>query len=420
MGFYREKTKDYFLLDTQVENMFINEYMVSAPGEYVKVYLFAQMYTDLGVDFTNEDIAKQLSMDIEDVLKAWTYWEKMGVIKKIRTSQDNPLEYDVQFVLLKDMLYGSHDNASVAIPDPNINTQMANREYRDMFERIEKALGRVISGTEMGEVISWINDFGIEPEFAAFAVEYCAGKRKKTIKYIEAVIRNWISEGHRTIEDIQEHIGRMEGRTAEYRRVFKALGWNRNWTEEEKRIMDQWFDGYGFSVDTVLEACRKTAGISSPNINYINKVLESWAAEGAPPADASDGISGSDIAAYYELLREKDEREAAERRAEVYDKLPQMKDLDDEENRLGAGLSRIVVSDRIDKKEAIAELKEKIENINAQRAFLLTDNGFELDYMDVRYECPNCKDTGMLETGERCPCHREITPQKIKALQKTE
>ena len=33
MGFYKEKTKDYFLLDTQVENMFINEYMVSAPGD---------------------------------------------------------------------------------------------------------------------------------------------------------------------------------------------------------------------------------------------------------------------------------------------------------------------------------------------------------------------------------------------------
>ena len=71
--------------------MFINEYMVSAPGDYVKVYLFAQMYTGLGVEISNEDIAKQLSMDIEDVLKAWTYWEKMGIIRKIRKSQDDPL-----------------------------------------------------------------------------------------------------------------------------------------------------------------------------------------------------------------------------------------------------------------------------------------------------------------------------------------
>ena len=136
--------------------MFINEYMVSAPGDYVKVFLFAQMYTGLGVEISNEDIAKQLSMDIEDVLKAWTYWEKMGVIRKIKTSPENPLQYDVEFALLKDKLYGSHEDAAVTAADTGINNQMANKEFREMFEKIEKSLGRVISGTEMGEVLSWI------------------------------------------------------------------------------------------------------------------------------------------------------------------------------------------------------------------------------------------------------------------------
>ena len=402
-----------------MENMFINEYMVSAPGDYVKVYLFALMYAELEVDFSNEDIAKQLSLDIEDVLKAWTYWEKMGVIKKIRTSSGNPLEYDVEFVLLKDMLYGSHEDGAATTLDQGINTQMASEEYRSMFEKIEKTLGRVISGTEMGEVLSWINDFGIEPDFVVFAVEYCARKKKKNIKYIETVIKNWIGEGHRTVEDIKEHIGHMDERSADYRRIFKALGWSRNWTEEEKRIMDQWFDRMGFDVNAVLEACKKTAGISSPNINYVNKVLESWFAEGG--AKKSEGeVSGSDISRYYELLRAKEAREAEARREEVYSRVPQIKELDDEESRLGASLSRIVVSDRIDKKEAISKIKETIDDLSAQRAFLLTDNGFELDYMDIKYNCQKCKDTGMLETGERCPCHREITPQMIKTLQKTE
>ena len=420
MGFYKEKTKDYFLLDTKVENMFINEYMVSAPGDYVKVYLFAQMYAELGVEFSNEDISKQLSIDIEDVLKAWTYWEKMGIIRKIRKSPDNPLEYDVEFVLLKDMLYGSHDDSASPASEQGLGNRMANEEYRSMFNRIENALGRVISGTEMGEVDSWINDFGIEPEFVAFAVEYCAGKKKKTIKYIEAVIRNWVSEGHRTVEDIRQHIGRMEERSSDYRRIFKALGWTRNWTEEEKRIMDHRFDDMNCRLETILEACGTTTGISNPNINYVNKVLESWAAEGMTESEEPGAVSGADIARYYELLRAKEEKEAEDRREEVYARLPQIKELDDVENRLGAGLSRLVVSDRVDKKEAIEKLREQIDDISAQRAFLLTDNGFELDYMDVRFECPDCKDTGMLETGERCPCHREITQQKIKALQKKE
>lgn len=400
--------------------MFINEYMVSAPGDYVKVFLFAQMYSDLGVEFTNDDIAKQLSLDIEDVLKAWTYWEKMGVIRKVRKSQDNPLEYDVEFVLLKNMLYGSHEEGVSGEADATGGARMSSPDVRAMFEKIEKSLGRVISGTEMGEILSWINDFGIDPEFAAFAVEYCAGKKKKNIKYIEAVIRNWVEEGHRTVEDIQAHVGLLEERSADYRRIFRALGWTRNWTEEEKRIMDCWFDELGFGVDTVLEACAKTTGIPNPNINYVNRVLENWAAEGRGSNTPAGEVSGAEIARYYELLREKEEAEAEARRQEVYDRLPQVKGLDEEENRLGASLSRIVVSDRVDKKETLERIREQIEDISAQRAFLLTDNGFELDYMNVRYECPKCKDTGMLETGERCPCHREITQQKIKELQTRE
>ena len=35
---------------------------------------------------------------------------------------------------------------------------------------------------------------------------------------------------------------------------------------------------------------------------------------------------------------------------------------------------------------------------------LLTDNDFELDYMDVHYKCRICKDTGTNDEGERCEC----------------
>ena len=53
MAFRREKIKDNFLLDTSVENLFITEYMAVAPGDFVKVYLFAQMYAGLGQEITN-------------------------------------------------------------------------------------------------------------------------------------------------------------------------------------------------------------------------------------------------------------------------------------------------------------------------------------------------------------------------------
>ena len=45
MSFKREKIKDFYLLSTDVENIFINEYMPEAPGDYVKVYLYGLLYS---------------------------------------------------------------------------------------------------------------------------------------------------------------------------------------------------------------------------------------------------------------------------------------------------------------------------------------------------------------------------------------
>jgi len=416
MDFKREKVKDYFLLDTGIENMFINEYMASAPGEYVKVYLFALMYADLGDAVSNELIAKHLNMEHEDVLKAWTYWEKMGVIRKLYDDTGNKFDYGVEFVMLKGQLYGEHENPVVSV-SKGISAMMTDDEIRSMFSDIEKTLGRILSSTEARQVNSWISDYQATPEIISYCFEYCAEKKKTAIKYVEAVVKGWVEEGYRTAEDVERHLIEEEKKHYLYKRVFQALGFHRNATEEEKRIMNRWFEELDFNLDKVLEACRKTSGISSPNINYVNKVLENWHKKGASgTGENGREVSTSEINGYYETLRQIETEEAEARKEEVYAKIPRIREIEEELNSLNAEISRIIISDTIDKKEATNAIKGKIDSLNAERAFLLTDNGFELDHMDIRYACPECKDTGVLETGERCRCFGEVTKKKIQLL----
>ena len=63
MVFTREKITNYYLHDTAVENVFINEFVPDAPGNFEKTYLFALMYANIRVSMSNEDMAKQLSAD---------------------------------------------------------------------------------------------------------------------------------------------------------------------------------------------------------------------------------------------------------------------------------------------------------------------------------------------------------------------
>lgn len=417
MGFIKEKTRDYFLLDTSVENIFINEYMAGAPGDFVKVYLFALMYAGLGVELTNEDIAKNLSMEHEDVLKAWNHWEKMGAVRKVRRNPEDKFDYDVEFRVLREQLYGEKEPKRPGVSDQNVQSFMADKDIQDMFREIEKIAGRIISGTEMMEILSWINDYNATPEIIVYGFSYCARRKKKNLKYIGAVVNSWATEGMWDVETVEKYLSGIEKKQHLYGRVFQALGFSRRATEEEQRIMDSWFETMDFSLEKVLTACSKTSGISNPNINYVNKVLLNWYEEQQSGKTGSrKELTTSDITGYYSFLRMTEEQEAEQRRQEVYDKVPRIKEIEKEINGYSAELSKIIISNRVDRKQASDTIKHKVESLSTEKAFLLTDNGFELDYMDIKYTCPHCKDTGILETGERCQCFGEVTKEKIQLI----
>ena len=194
MNFRREEIKEYYLLDTDVENIFINEYMASAPGDFVKVYLFALMYAGVRESLDNDMIARQLSMKVEDVEKAWAYWESMGVIRKERknAAAEGKAEYDLEFVSLKRMLYGKQKSEQKKEKqkqeDRNTKDLLSNKKIQSMYKSIERITGRALNGTEMMEIVSWIQDYGATPEIVVYAYSYCKAKEKDNVRYISAVV----------------------------------------------------------------------------------------------------------------------------------------------------------------------------------------------------------------------------------------
>ena len=103
MGFSIEKISDFYLLTTDVENIFINEYMPQAPGNYVKVYLSCLLYSQNQSNMTYEKMSHQLGMTEKEMEEAWDYWERMGVIRKKQLGIN---KYDIEFKQLRSLMYG--------------------------------------------------------------------------------------------------------------------------------------------------------------------------------------------------------------------------------------------------------------------------------------------------------------------------
>lgn len=96
---------------------------------------------------------------------------------------------------------------------------------------------------------------------------------------------------------------------------------------------------------------------------------------------------------YDELLRQ-DRAERDARIAEVYERVPEIRELD--ESRGATALEIVRSGDLTNITDAFAKIRSEKER-------LLREAGFPADYMEIRYRCPDCKDTGYSD-GRKCHC----------------
>lgn len=112
---------------------------------------------------------------------------------------------------------------------------------------------------------------------------------------------------------------------------------------------------------------------------------------------------------YQVIMREYDRKQAvdrsrqADRRKEVYERIPQMKALEGESSGMAVAQARLLLSGD---KEALPRLKTKIADIKEQKEALLGAFGFPADYMEMQYHCPLCQDTGYAG-GKKCRCFKQ-------------
>ena len=397
------------MADLTVENIFINEYMPEADGDFVKVYLLARLYAETERSISDVEMARQLGISKDRILEAWNYWEEWGAIKKHYLGGDGRLDFAVEFVNLKEMLYGGDADEPVLIDtDPEIKVKpvFGNEDINSLMEQIEKKLGRTLSTTDLQAIINWIEDYKATPEVILKAVDYCTAKNKMSFRYMGSLIEGWTSQGLNTADKIDDYLEEFDQKFSRYKRVMRALGYSKEASEEEKRIMDVWFDELGFNMDKVLEACSKSAGINNPFL-YVNGVLKNWKKDATQDnRDVNDKkpVSNAVLKDYYSYLREKADREAEERRNKIYSEIPKIKEIDEKMKVIGSKLARAY---SVGDTEEGGRLAAELEQLNEDRAFYLAEHDYDMDYTDPKYACQECSDTGIAEMGGPCPVCRE-------------
>lgn len=269
----------------QVPEWFITDYMPKALGGYTKVYLYLLACStnppENGICL--EDVCKALDMLHSEVIQALKFWNDEKVLSFNDEDQD----------LLELTFAADAPTPSPATPQIPIQTKpilkQTRPEYRTeeinlylhdsqdvskLFKVAEQYLGRLLTITDQKILFSFYDWLHMPFDLIEFLIEYCVSNNHKAMHYIEKVAINWVDEGILTLEQAKARVLADK----RYFQILSALGASKSTlTPAEKKCMTKWLDTYHFSLEIVLEACKKTVmQTNKPSLNYVDSILTSW------------------------------------------------------------------------------------------------------------------------------------------------
>ena len=113
--------------------------------------------------------------------------------------------------------------------------------------------------------------------------------------------------------------------------------------------------------------------------------------------------------------RSRAEQEAEQRRIQLYEQLPELKEIESKLAKTGIAAAQAAISGENGAK-LIEQLRENNLNLQKRRANLLSQAGLPADYLSAHYSCAKCRDVGII--GQHpCSCFssllRKLAYQKL-------
>ena len=324
---------------TTVSDIFIDQYMPKANGEFVKVYLYLLRATGSGAGIaTISEIADHFSNTEADIIRALNYWASEGILQLqsgadgqimginlcslsvsgMQAAQsniqsavaDNAAQNNLQNGVVNNATQNNLQNSVVNNAAQNISTaniQMQDsvveklksqtpdkaassqkeytldeiKEFRknpdisELFFIIETYLKHTLSSTDTNMVLYWLDELHFSTDLVEYLVEYCITKGHSSLRYMNKVALGWADAGIKTVDQAKDDAA---AHSQIYYSVMKALGiTGRNLVDSEVSLINKWIGEYGFDIELVKAACSKTiSAIQKPSFEYTDSILANW------------------------------------------------------------------------------------------------------------------------------------------------
>ena len=254
---------------TNLPDIFFTEYLSQISGDALKVYLYITFLAKYNKDIRLNDLSKKLELPLKTIQDSIKYLEEQSLITKKNTGYiiNNIQEIELHKLYTPKVTSSPEDLEKIA----------QNKQRAKAIDSINNQFFQgIMSPSWYSDIDLWFKKYSFDEEVMIALFQYCFNRSALHRNYIQAVAEAWFKNNIKTYNDLDKYYEKQEKLNTLQKTISKKLGITRHLSQYEEGYIEKWNIDYGYNLDIIEIALKKTTSKSNPNFDYLDKLLTDW------------------------------------------------------------------------------------------------------------------------------------------------
>ena len=134
----------------------------------------------------------------------------------------------------------------------------------------------IMSPSWYNDIDIWFRKYNFDEQVMIALFDYCYNRSAMHRNYVQTVAEAWASNKIKTWNDLDKYYEKQEKLNSMKKAISKKLGKHGNLTQYEEAYIENWVINFGYDMDIIEIALKRTTLKQSPTFEYINTIITDW------------------------------------------------------------------------------------------------------------------------------------------------
>ncbi len=264
-----QNEKQLLFSETIVPDIFFAEYLPQLPGDYMKIYFYMVFLSKYKKDIKINDMSKKLSLPLKTINDGLKFLEENKLILKKTTGY---IIIDLQEATLNNLYKPNLTQSKETVEQISKNKSRAKA-----IEHINNMYFQGIMGPSWyNDIDLWFRKYNFDEQVMIALFDYCYNRSALHKNYVQAVAEAWGANKIQTWNDLDIYDQKQEKLKKIKNTIAKKLGKYNGLTQYEEAYIENWVLDYGYDMNIIEIALKRTTFKQNPTFEYINNIITDW------------------------------------------------------------------------------------------------------------------------------------------------